>query len=47
MPEINIWYDWVDVDKLIGHLAPYGSDELGGGGERRARRRTGRGGRPN
>ena len=43
MPEIDIWYDWVDGDKLIGHLAPYGSDELGGGSERRARRRTGRG----
>ena len=43
MPEIDIWYDWVDVDKLIGHLAPYDSDELGGGSERKARRCTGRG----
>ena len=43
MPEIDIWYDWVDGDKTDGHLAPYGSDELGGGSERRARRRTGRG----
>lgn len=31
---------WRQTD---GHLAPYGSDELGGGSERRARRRTGRG----
>ena len=43
MLEIDIWYDWVDGDKLIGHLAPYDPDELGGGSERKARRCTGRG----
>jgi hypothetical protein len=43
MPEIDIWYDSVDVDKLIGHLAPYDSDQLSGRSERRACRRTGRG----
>ncbi len=35
MPEIDIWYDRVDVDNLIGHLAPYDADELGSWIERR------------
>ena len=43
MPEIDIWYDRVDVDKLIGHLAPYDADELGSWIERKARKRTSRG----
>ena len=43
MPEIDIWYNQVDVDKLIGHLAPYDADELGSWIERKAHRRTGRG----
>ncbi len=43
MPEIDIWYDRVDVDDLIGHLAPYDADEVGSWIERKARRRTSRG----
>jgi hypothetical protein len=43
MPEIDIWYDRVDVDKLNGHLAPYDADELGSWIERKARKRTSRG----
>ena len=43
MPEIDIWYDRVDFDKLIGHLAPYDTDEVGSWIERKARRRTSRG----
>ena len=41
--EIDIWYDRVDVDDLIGYLAPYDADELGSWIERKARRRTSRG----
>jgi uncharacterized protein (DUF2252 family) len=43
MPEIDIWYDRVDVDNLIGHLAPYDADELGSWIDRKARKRTSRG----
>jgi hypothetical protein len=43
MPEIDIWYDRVDVDNLIGHLAPYDADELGSWIERKAIKRTSRG----
>ena len=30
MPEIDIWYDRFDVEELVGHLAPYDADEIGG-----------------
>ena len=43
MPETDIWYDRVDVDDLIGYLAPYDADEVGSWIERRAHRRTSRG----
>ena len=43
MPEIDIWYDRVDVDELIGYLAPYDADELGSWIERKAHKRTSRG----
>jgi hypothetical protein len=35
MPEIDIWYDRVDVDKLIGHLAPHDADEVEAGSNAR------------
>jgi Uncharacterized protein conserved in bacteria (DUF2252) len=43
MPETDIWYDRVDVDDLIGYLAPYDADEVGSWIERKAHRRTSRG----
>jgi len=43
MPEIDIWYDRVDVDELVGQLAPYDADEVGSHIERKATRRTSRG----
>jgi hypothetical protein len=30
MPEIDIWYDRIDVEDLVDHLAPYDADEIGG-----------------
>jgi len=43
VPEIDIWYDRVDVDELIGQLAPYDADEIGGQIDSQARKRTSRG----
>ena len=43
MPEIDIWYDRVDVDELVGQLAPYDADEVASHIERKATRRTSRG----
>ena len=43
MPEIDIWYDRVDVGELIGQLAPYDADEIGGQIDSQARKRTSRG----
>jgi uncharacterized protein (DUF2252 family) len=42
-PEIDIWYDRVDVEELVGHLAPYDADEIGGQIDAQARKRTSRG----
>ncbi len=42
-PEVDIWYDRVDVDELIGQLAPYDADEIGGQIDSQARKRTSRG----
>jgi hypothetical protein len=43
VPEIDIWYDRVDVDELIGQLARYDADEIGGQIDSQARKRTSRG----
>jgi hypothetical protein len=43
VPEIDIWYDRVDVDELVGQLAPYDADEIGGQIDSQARKRTSRG----
>jgi uncharacterized protein (DUF2252 family) len=43
VPEIDIWYDRVDVDELIGQLARYDADEIGGEIDSQARKRTSRG----
>jgi uncharacterized protein (DUF2252 family) len=43
MPEIDIWYDQVDVKELVGHLATYDADEIGGQLDSQARKRTSRG----
>src|SRR6202165_5427213 len=43
VPEIDIWYDRVDVDELVGQLAPYDADEIGGQIDSHARKRTSRG----
>jgi uncharacterized protein (DUF2252 family) len=43
MPEIDIWYDRINVDEMLTELAPYDSDEVGSELESQLRKRTSRG----